>query len=82
MTPIIALLNKVIAAVGKVITVLFVWLPDTPFQYELDLESSFISYINYVIPVSDFVLHMSLFVSAVAMYYVVRIALRWVKAIE
>jgi hypothetical protein len=81
-TPIIWLINKVIAAAGKVITVLFIWLPDSPFQYVIELNNSWIGYINYIIPVPGIIAHMSLYITAVAIYYVVRIALRWVKGIS
>ena len=82
--PIIWLINKVISKVGALITILFAWLPDSPFQYDLtdSAAAQWFGYINYVIPVPDIVLHMSLYITAVAIYYVIRIALRWVKAIE
>lgn len=77
---IIALINKVIAAVGVVITALLLLLPDSPFMWFETIESSVLEAINWIIPVNAMVSHMQLYVMAVAIYYVLRIALRWAKA--
>jgi len=79
---IISLINKVIAAAGEVLTVLFSLLPDSPFIYVLELENTWIEYINYIIPVAGIIAHLELFLVAVAIYYVLRIPLRWVKGVD
>ena len=81
-TPIIWLINKVIAAAGKVITVLFAWLPNSPFVGLIGSAGQWIDYINYVVPVYSIITHLSLYLTAVAIYYVIRIALRWVNGIS
>lgn len=80
--PIIWIINKIIEKVGAVITILFAWLPDSPFQGLIGSAAQWTQYINYVIPVYSIILHLSLYLTAVAIYYVVRIALRWAKAIS
>lgn len=80
--PIITIINTVIAKVGAVITLLFALLPDSPFVYVMNLESDWIGYINYFLPMNAMVAHIELFLVAVAIYYVIRIALRWAKAID
>lgn len=77
---IIALINKVIEAAGNLITVLFSLLPDSPFLWLENIDSVVLQAINWVIPVSAMVSHLQLYVVAVAIYYALRIALRWVKA--
>ena len=80
--PIITIINTLIAKVGAVITLLFALLPDSPFIYVMNLESDWIGYINYFLPMAPMVAHIELFLVAVAIYYVIRIALRWAKAID
>lgn len=77
---IIALINKVIAAVGVAITAILMLLPDSPFIWIEKLESTVLSAINWIIPVSAMVSHLQLYVIAVAIYYALRVALRWAKA--
>jgi hypothetical protein len=77
---IIALINKVIAAVGVAITAILLLLPDSPFIWVEKLESTVLSAINWIIPINAMISHLQLYVIAVALYYVLRIALRWLKA--
>lgn len=79
---IIALINKVIAAAGKTLTILFSWLPESPFIGLIGSAAQWIDYINYVVPVYSIVMHLTLYLSAVAVYYVVRVAMRWVNGIS
>lgn len=77
---IITLINKVIAAVGVVITAILMLLPDSPFLWMESLDSTVLSAINYIIPIPAIVSHLQVYVLAVALYYAIRIALRWAKA--
>lgn len=79
---IIAMINKVIEAFGEAITALFILLPDSPFIYILDLTGEWIGYINFFIPIAGMIAHMELFLTAVAIYYVLRIPLRFVKGVD
>lgn len=75
-------INIIIEKAADAIQFLLLLLPDSPFIYIMNLESEWLGYINYFFPVCGAIAHLELFVLAVAIYYVIRIALRWVKAID
>lgn len=77
---VIFLINKVIEAAGLAISGIFLLLPSSPFLWVEELDSEVLGAINWVIPVSAMISHIQLYVTAVAVYYVLRIALRWLKA--
>jgi hypothetical protein len=77
---IISLINKVIDAVGTAISAIFSILPSSPFLWVEQIDSVVLEAINWILPVSAMVSHMQLYVTAVAIYYVLRIAMRWLKA--
>jgi hypothetical protein len=77
---IISIINRVIEAVGSAISAIFILLPDSPFLWVEEIDSEVLEAINWVIPVSAMISHIQLYVTAVAIYYVLRIALRWLKA--
>jgi hypothetical protein len=77
---IISLINKVIAAVGSAISAIFMLLPSSPFLWVEQIDSQVLEVINWILPVSAMISHIQLYVTAVAIYYVLRIALRWLKA--
>jgi hypothetical protein len=77
---IISIINRVIEAVGSAISAIFIFLPDSPFLWVEEIDSEVLEAINWVIPVSAMISHIQLYVTAVAIYYVLRIALRWLKA--
>lgn len=79
---IITLFNKLIEAVGAAISAIFILLPDSPFVYVMELEADWLNAINWLFPIGGFIAHLELFITAVAIYYVLRIALRWLKAAE
>ena len=75
---VITCINGIISLVGKALGLIFILLPDSPFSV---IDNSpiieFIGYINYLIPVAEIIGIMTLWCSAVALYYIVSIALRW-----
>ncbi len=77
---IISIINRVIEAVGSAISAIFIFLPNSPFLWVEEIDSEVLEAINWVIPVSAMISHIQLYVTAVAIYYVLRIALRWLKA--
>ena len=61
-----------------------VFLPNSPFQSflsQLD-KIPFLGYLNYFIPVAQIIAVTQLWVTAVGLFYLVQLALRWVKMIE
>ena len=77
---VIAMINKVIAAAGAAITGIFIFLPNSPFLWVEEIDSEVLEAINWILPVSAMISHIQLYVVAVAIYYALRIALRWLKA--
>lgn len=80
MNYIIRVLNIVIEKLGQAIEWLLLLLPDSPFLWLEKLDSTVLDVINYVVPIPAMVSHLQLYVLAVAIYYAIRIALRWAKA--
>ena len=77
---IIRLLNIVIEKLGHAIELLLLLLPESPFLWVERLDSTVLDAINYIIPIPAIISHLQVYVMAVALYYAIRIALRWVKA--
>ena len=77
---VIAMINKVIAAAGAAITGIFIFLPQSPFLWVESIDSEVLEAINWLFPITAMISHLQLYVTAVAIYYVLRIALRWLKA--
>lgn len=77
---IISIINRVIEAAGSAISAIFIFLPDSPFLWVEEIDSEVLEAINWIIPISAMISHIQLYVTAVAIYYVLRIALRWLKA--
>ena len=61
-------------------------LPASPFQFIKELSNGVIAewlpYINWFIPVQSFVAILEAWASAIMLYYVYQIGLRWAKAIQ
>lgn len=74
---------------GLVDTVNFLisWMPDSPFREPLEtmrssIGSDMLGYLNYFLPISEFIAVLVVWVAAIAIYYAVSIVLRWLKAIS
>lgn len=80
---VINVLNYVIAKVGFVITIIFALLPNSPFKIiDNSPISEFLPTLNYFLPISEMIVISESWLTAVGIYYLVQIALRWIKAIE
>lgn len=75
-------LNNLIAAVGKLFAVLINLLPNSPFNYVLGLDYKWVDAINWIFPLMEVIAQLQAYVAAVAVYYVIRVALRWIKLSE
>lgn len=60
------------------------FLPTSPFRRAIDLIGNipYIEYINWFIPISDIVMILMWWGTAIGVYYAYMIILRWIKAIE
>lgn len=77
-------LQLLLDAVGAVLAILVSFLPGSPFSYiAMSPEiASFISKINFFVPIYEFVSILEAWLIAVSVYYIYSIWARWVKAIE
>ncbi len=59
-------------------------LPDSPFRDFLDglAELPFLGYLNWLIPISDFMKLLAVWCAAVAVFYLASVMLRFAKAIQ
>ncbi|MHB8308777.1 MAG: hypothetical protein ACYDDH_11990 [Candidatus Desulforudaceae bacterium] len=77
---IVGLLNKLIELVGDAVWFLLNLLPNSPFMFLYQVDSVWLNAINWLFPVVAMVAFLEVYVSAVVVYYGLRVALRWVKA--
>lgn len=77
----ISAVNTVISAVGSCLVAILALLPSSPFTWDLSQSNDFIKAICWVFPVASAIDHLTTYVAAVAVYYAIRVVLRWVKAV-
>jgi hypothetical protein len=81
------IINLIIDSLVTAVNALINIFPDSPFKAVIasirtSYSSELLGYINYFIPVSEMLAILSVWVTAIVMYYLVSIILRWVKAIS
>ena len=77
-------INKAIQSLGDIIRLFLSLLPDSPFQ-AAEIPVSVLTrlgHLNWLVPVNKIIGVMSLWLVAIASFYLYQIILRWVKAIE
>ncbi|MCL6587670.1 MAG: hypothetical protein K6T72_14365 [Anoxybacillus sp.] len=84
MDVLIDFVNFLIRSVASALSWAFSLFPDSPFLNLRDPVPSGvnISWITWFIPFPSMILHFSLFLSALTVYYVVRVVARWLKVIR
>lgn len=75
----VALINEGIIKFAAVITAVLGLLPQSPFKWVLDQQEGWVAAIAWAFPVAQIVAHLETYVTAVAVYYAIRIVLRWLK---
>lgn len=79
---VIDLINFVIRSLGRLLQLILSLLPDSPFSVlNNSAVAEYLGYIAWIIPVSQMVVILEVWLAAIAIYYVQSILLRWVKAI-
>lgn len=80
----LAELNSFISGCGDVLAGIIALLPKSPFTAYTDvsLGSQLLSFINWIVPVGTMISILEAWVTAIAVWYIIQIILRWVKAIE
>lgn len=84
MEVLIDFVNWLIAAVGSVLGWLINLFPDSPFK---NLGNEYpgvfdLGYVTWLIPFPTMIMHFSIFLGVLAIYYVIRVAARWLKVIR
>lgn len=75
--------NYFIKGIGGLLSMLFSVLPSSPFsKVDMSPLKDYLGYLNYVVPVVEIVSILTLWCSAIGIYYIYQIALRWAKAVE
>lgn len=77
---IVGIINAIIEKFGEALQALISILPASPFNYTYTMDNKFIKIINYILPFSQAVAHLTAYLSAVVVYYGLRIVLKWIKA--
>lgn len=79
----ITVINMVISSIGFLLDSLSMLLPNSPFKFILDSSvGEFLPYVNWILPIPEAIAIGQTWLTAITSFYVVQIALRWVKAIE
>jgi flagellar biosynthesis protein FliQ len=71
------MLNNVLAVVAQV-------LPDSPFQAisKIPEVTAVLGFVNWVVPLSEMMAIFQAWITAIVVFYVYQIVLRWARAIE
>lgn len=78
------MLAKIVGFLKKLAVLVLQLLPDSPFKAFIDGlgELPYLGYLNYFFPVQTCISILLAWTGAIALFYIVSAALRWVKAID
>jgi len=76
----VALLNGIFSFLEMILGALISLLPDSPFQFTTTDWPVWAQVIGYIFPVQAMLAHFSTFLTAVGVWYGIRILARWLKA--
>lgn len=81
---IVNMLNNLIQMVGALISVLAMLLPDSPFQLAMDSSviTDLIAHFNWFFPVTEILATVQAWVTAMALYYIIMVPMRYIKMME
>lgn len=80
----VELFNKFIEFCGYILSAILGVLPTSPFNgvESFISDNKFLQYLGFVIPMPEIAAIFTSWLSAIAIWYVYQIILRWIKAIE
>ena len=75
--------NAISSIINSVLSVVFSFLPPSPFKdvFKGMAENEVIQYINWFVPVGDFLAMMVVWLGAIIVFYTYQVILRWIKAV-
>lgn len=76
--------NAIVGIVNSLLSAVFSFLPPSPFRgvFEGMADSEVLQYLNWFVPVGDFLAMMAVWLGAIAVFYMYQVILRWIKAID
>lgn len=79
-----AIFNWITDKLDYILAAVLVMLPDSPFiMLEKSSEiNAVLGFVNWVVPLSEMVAILQLWIVAITVFYVYQLILRWAKAIE
>lgn len=76
----VKLINYIIAGVGSAFAWVIGLLPDSPFSSPAGPPGVVdLGYVTWLLPFPTMMAHMLVLLGAIAIYYVIRVAARWIK---
>lgn len=79
---VVAQINDLIVTTSKELAVIMNILPNSPFNWVLSVDATWFKALNWFFPVDGAVAHLTAFTTAVGGYFILRIAMRWMKAAQ
>ena len=77
----VAIINALFRFIENAANALLLLLPDSPFQFGNFNVPDWASWVGIFIPWEEMFVFMTAYIGAVIVYYVIRTALRWIKAV-
>lgn len=76
--------NAVISAIGFILQSIIMLLPDSPFNFimEASFLSDFSANLGWILPISECISTLELWIAAIIVYYCYQGVMRWIKMIE
>jgi len=77
-------MDNILKAMGSILDAILQILPDSPFRPFIDSlgDIPYVGWLNYFLPVSDFLRLLTLWGTAILLFYAVSALLRFVNAID
>ena len=81
------LANSMISGLTGAVNTAVSVLPDSPFRGAIEgmksmVGSEMLGYLNYFLPITEMLATLSVWVTAIMLYYIVSIIMRWAKVIS
>lgn len=77
----ISAINGLISILGKALSLVLALFPPSPFQIDFSGYQDWIGVLNYFLPIGAFLGILTTWLSAIAIYYMYQIVMRWVKVV-
>lgn len=74
--------SAIAGIINSILSFVFSFLPPSPFKgmFTAMADNEILQYLNWFVPVSDFVAMLSVWLGAIIVFYAYQIVLRWIKA--